>query len=100
MAAPLVSDDRWALVEPLLPPHPPRPKGGRPPVPDRACVTGIVFVLKTGIQWEDLPQDRILTPSFSCVRTHKTRRLRRRVRSSHASCKQRSKAATPTGRAF
>src|SRR5215213_648158 len=55
MAAPLVSDDLWALVEPLLPPHPPRPQGGRPPVPDRACFTGIVFVLKTGIQWEDLP---------------------------------------------
>jgi transposase len=57
MAAPLVSDDLWALVEPLLPPHPPRPKGGRPSVPDRACFTGIVFVLKTGIQWEDLPQE-------------------------------------------
>ena len=44
-------------MEPLLLPHPPRPKGGRPPIPDRACFTGIVFVLKTGIQWEDLPQE-------------------------------------------
>jgi hypothetical protein len=26
-------------------------------VPDRACFTGFVFVLKTGIQWEDLPQE-------------------------------------------
>lgn len=31
MAKPLVSDDLWAVVAPLLPPRPPRPKGGRPP---------------------------------------------------------------------
>lgn len=55
MASPPVSDDLWSLVAPLLPSHPPRPKGGRPPIPGRACLTGIVFVSKTGIQWEDLP---------------------------------------------
>ena len=49
----LVSDELWAMVEPLLP----RPKrrarsrGGRPRVPDRAVLTGIVFVLKSGIPW-------------------------------------------------
>ena len=53
----LVPDELWALVEPLLPPHPPRPKGGKPPVPDRVCLTGILFVLKTGIGWEDFPQE-------------------------------------------
>ncbi len=68
MAAPLVSDELWALVEPLLPPHPPRPKGGRPPVPDRACFTGIVFVLKTGIQWEDLPQEMGCGSGMTCWR--------------------------------
>ena len=68
MAAPLVSDDLWALVEPLLPPHPPRPKGGRPPVPDRACFTGIVFVLKTDIQWEDLPQEMGCGSGMTCWR--------------------------------
>ena len=46
MAKPLVSDDLWALVAPLLPPEPPKPKGGRPRVPDRAALTGIIFVLK------------------------------------------------------
>ena len=51
----LVTDDLWALVEPLLPKRPPRPKGGKPPVPDRVCLTGILFVLKTGIPWEDFP---------------------------------------------
>ncbi len=55
MSKPLVTDDLWALVEPLLPRHEPSPKGGKPRVPDRACLTGILFVLKTGIPWEDFP---------------------------------------------
>lgn len=55
MAKPLVSDELWAVVEPLLPKHPPHPRGGKPPVPDRVCFTGIMFVLKTGLAWEDFP---------------------------------------------
>src|SRR5688572_18299803 len=55
MAKPLVTDELWAVVEPLLPKPGPRPKGGKPPVPDRVCFTGILFVLKTGIAWEDFP---------------------------------------------
>jgi transposase len=57
MAKLLVTDDLWELIEPLLPKHPPRPKGGHPPVSDRVCLTGILFVLKTGIPWEDFPQE-------------------------------------------
>src|SRR5882757_7747532 len=53
----LVTDDLWAVVEPLLPTHEPSPKGGHPRVPDRVCLTGIPFVLKTGIPWEDFPQE-------------------------------------------
>src|SRR4051794_27513386 len=53
----LVTDDLWALVKPLLPKHEPSPKGGHPRVPDRVCLTGILFVLKTGIPWEDFPQE-------------------------------------------
>lgn len=68
MAAPLVSDELWSYVAPLLPPHPPRPKGGRPPVPDRACLTGILFVLKTGIQWEWLPQEMGCGSGMTCWR--------------------------------
>jgi transposase len=55
MAKPLVDDELWAAVEPLLPEHKTHPKGGKPPADDRVCVTGILFVLKTGIAWEDFP---------------------------------------------
>jgi transposase len=57
MAKPLVSDELWAAVEPLLPP--PRPPGtrGHPPVPDRVALAGIIFVLKTGLPWEYFPQE-------------------------------------------
>lgn len=53
----LVTDELWLLVQPLLPKHPPSPKGGKPRVEDRICLTGILFVLKTGIPWEDFPQE-------------------------------------------
>jgi len=68
MAKPLVSDELWALVAPLLPPEPPKPKGGRPRVPDRKCLTGIIFVLKTGIQWELLPQEMGCGSGMTCWR--------------------------------
>jgi len=51
----LVSDELWAVVEPLLPKERPSPKGGRPRVPDRAALTGIIFVLQSGIPWGLLP---------------------------------------------
>ena len=57
MAQELVSDELWGLIEPLLPPPRPQPKGGCRPKPNRAVLTGIVFVLKSGIPWEMLPQD-------------------------------------------
>lgn len=57
MAKLIVTDDLWSLVEPLIPKHIPSPKGGHPPKNDRMCLTGILFVLKTGIAWEDFPQE-------------------------------------------
>src|SRR5215210_5150748 len=57
MAKLLVPDELWELVEPLLPRRTRSPKGGQPPVEDRVCLTGILFVLKTGIPWEDFPQE-------------------------------------------
>lgn len=55
MGKQLVSDELWGAIEPLLPEEPPKPKGGRPGVPDRAALAGIIFVLKSGIPWEMLP---------------------------------------------
>ena len=68
MAKPLVSDDLWAVVAPLLPPEPSKPKGGRPRVPDRAALTGIVFVLRSGIPWEMLPQELGCGSGMTCWR--------------------------------
>ena len=68
MARPLVPDDLWAAIEPLLPPARPRPKGGRPPVPDRAALTGILFVLKSGVPWEMLPAEMGCGSGMSCWR--------------------------------
>ena len=57
MAKPLLPDELWVLIQPLIPPHPPQPEGGRPFLDDRKVLTGIIFILKTGLPWEDLPQE-------------------------------------------
>ncbi|MBE7492532.1 MAG: transposase [Planctomycetes bacterium] len=48
MPRPLVSDELWSVVQPLLPPERPKPKGGRPVADPRACLLGILFVLESG----------------------------------------------------
>lgn len=68
MGKSLVSDELWEAIEPLLPPEPPRPKGGRPRVPNRAALAGIVFVLKSGIPWEMLPQEMGCGSGSTCWR--------------------------------
>jgi transposase len=55
MNAPLVTDDLWKVMEPLLPTEPPKPKGGRRRVPDYVALAGLVFVLRTGCPWRLLP---------------------------------------------
>jgi transposase len=45
MAKPLLPDELWKLIEPLIPPHPSQPKGGRPFLDDRQVRTGIIFIL-------------------------------------------------------
>ena len=68
MAKPLVSDALWERIAPLSPPEPPKPKGGRPRVPDRACLAGIIFVLKGGMPWEMLPQELGCGSGMTCWR--------------------------------
>src|SRR5215212_5856354 len=68
MAKELVTDELWEVIEPLLPEEPPKPKGGRPRVDDRAALTGILFVLKSGIPLETLPQVMDCGSGMTCWR--------------------------------
>jgi transposase len=70
MARPLVPDALWELVRPLLPPAKPRRfrHPGRKPLDDRKALTGILFVLKTGIPWEDLPVEMGCGCGMTCWR--------------------------------
>jgi len=70
MASALLTDERWEIIEPFIPPpkkrrfrHP-----GRKPIPNRAALTGILFVLKTGIPWEDLPKEMGCGCGMTCWR--------------------------------
>jgi transposase len=63
-----VSDELWSLIEPLLPEAGPKLVAGRPRVPDRQALCGILFVLHTGIQWEYLPQELGFGSGMTCWR--------------------------------
>src|SRR5258707_6636344 len=52
-----LSDEVWERARPLLPPHKLRPKGGRPPRDDRQMLGAILYVLRTGLQWNALPHE-------------------------------------------
>jgi transposase len=53
----LLTDAQWARIAPLLPKRKRNPKGGRPRADDRACLEGILWVLRTGARWRDLPPE-------------------------------------------
>src|SRR5687767_4746020 len=63
MSKPLVSDELWEAIAPLLPPERPKPR-----VPDRACLAGIIFVLRTGLPWEYLPRELGCGSGVTCWR--------------------------------
>ena len=70
MAKPLLPDELWNRIEPLLPP--PRPRRfrfpGRKPIDNRKALIGILFVLRTGIRWEDLPYELGCGSGMTCWR--------------------------------
>ena len=68
MAKPLVTDALWDRLQPLLPRERRKPRGGRPPKPDRSVLTGILFVLRTGIPWEYLPKEMGCGSGMTCWR--------------------------------
>src|SRR6516164_104068 len=70
MAKPLLPDELWDILQPLLPAPKPRRfrYPGRKPVDDRKALTGILFVLKTAIPWEDLPVEMGCGSGMTCWR--------------------------------
>jgi transposase len=70
MAKPLLDDALWERLQPLLPPPKPRRSRcpGRKPLEPRQVLTGLLFVLKTGIPWEALPQELGWGSGMSCWR--------------------------------
>jgi transposase len=58
----------WTRLQPLLPVVKPSPLGGRPRLDDELALNGILFVLRTGIAWEDLPQELGFGSGMTCWR--------------------------------
>jgi transposase len=53
---PQLSDEHWSLISDLFPVPQPDPRGGRPRVDSRQCLEGILWVLRSGARWKDLPR--------------------------------------------
>jgi len=64
---PDLTDELWQAIEAHLPPRPRdhNPKGGRPPKDDKACLRGILYVLREGCRWQKLPSKSLDCPSGS-----------------------------------
>ena len=70
MARQPVSKELWLQLQPLIPTFTPSAKGGarKLAVSDEAALNGILFVLHTGIPWEDLPQSLGYGSGMTCWR--------------------------------
>lgn len=70
MAKPILDEELWALMEPLLPAPTPRRfrYPGRKPISNKQALTGILFVLRTGIPWNMLPKEMGCGSGVSCLR--------------------------------
>ena len=69
MAKPILDEQLWKIVEPMIPKRKRRFRyPGRKPISDRATLTGILFVLKTGIGWEHLPKEMDCGSGMTCWR--------------------------------
>ena len=49
-------DAQWSILEPFFTPKPKLEKRGRPPQDTRAVLNGVLWVLRTGAPWQDLPK--------------------------------------------
>ena len=53
----MLTDEQWERIAPNLPEYTRSPKGGRPRADDRECLEGILWLLRTGARWQDIPVD-------------------------------------------
>ena len=63
-----LTDEQWERIEPHLPPEPRSRQGGRPRADDRGCFEGILWVLRSGARWKDLPRDQGFPSPATCWR--------------------------------
>lgn len=70
MGKPIIGDELSISIEPLLPPLKPRREKnrGRLPVSNRAALTGILFVLETGLRWRNPPAEMGCGSGVTCWR--------------------------------
>ena len=53
----LLTEAQWQKIGPLLPRPPKHPRGGRPPAANRRVLEGILWILRSGARWQDLPSE-------------------------------------------
>jgi len=66
--SPMITDELWTIIQPILPRHTPSRKGGRPRKDDRQCLEGIVYVLRGGIPWKLFPDLQFSVSGVTCWR--------------------------------
>lgn len=64
----LLPDELWEVIEQYLPQYQPDPRGGRPRASDYDAMRGILFVLKSGLQWQMLPTEAFGVSGSTCWR--------------------------------
>ena len=53
----LLTEAQWEKIRPLLPKPRARTRGGRPRAEDRKVLEGILWILRSGARWQDLPEE-------------------------------------------
>ena len=64
-----LNDEQWQLIKDLFPESTVGPQGGRPPVASRPCVEGILWMLRSGARWKDIPS--YFPSAATCWRRHR-----------------------------
>ena len=68
MQVAVLPDNVWQKIKPLLGEQPKNVRGGRPRMDDRACLAGVIHVLRTGVRWQRLPPEMGCGSGMTCWR--------------------------------